>query len=274
MAASVSLNDKVSGYPKFAGQIEMRPECAIFRRFGGLNAMNLLYLQAELVLLEESLHKQQKADSESGHGRKTKYARSWYQLSSSEEDGGTRQLDLVHKVRETLKEYNEALIQQACILGYPEPSQTDLEYVRNFLVNLKPGLCGSDARIWGSAAQKTHHSPDLITLRPRPKEDPFSNFAAEKTIDFLFKCGLDRFMKPSPIHGVIGYEDTSIFKMTYWITSIVASLVPVLSIVVLYVVHSMKARLGIIACFSVLCSICLIGFTNAKRSEIFAVTAA
>ncbi|CAI6333416.1 unnamed protein product [Periconia digitata] len=260
---------------RFARQIELRPECAIFRRFGSLNALNLLYLQAELVLLEESLHEQQKTDSESTHPRRIKYARNWYQLEHSEEHGDKRQLELVHKIRDTLKQYNDALIQQAHILGYPKPSHIDLEYLQSFLhENLKLTLCGPDATIWGSSLGKTNYSPDLITLCPRRKEDPFSNFAADKTIHFLFKCGLHRFMKPSPIHGVVGYEDTLIFKITYWITSIVASMIPILSIVVLYTVHSLKARLGIIAGFNVLLSICLIGFTNAKRSEIFAVTAA
>ena len=81
-------------------------------------------------------------------------------------------------------------------------------------------------------------------------------------------------MKPNHTHGVIGYEDTTVFKITYWITSIVASLIPILSIVILYKVKSMKARLGIIAGFNVLISMCLSGLTNAKRSEIFAITAA
>lgn len=109
MSLDMSTAEKVNGYPKLAREIELRPEFAIFRRFGGLNAMNLLYLQAELALLEESLQEQQKADSESGHSRKTKYARSWYQLSSSEEDGDTKQLVLVYKIRETLKQYSTYL---------------------------------------------------------------------------------------------------------------------------------------------------------------------
>ncbi|KAJ4294547.1 hypothetical protein N0V90_008238 [Kalmusia sp. IMI 367209] len=275
MASNKPLARKVRGYPKFAGQIELRPEFAIFRRFGALNAENLLYLQAELVLLERSLGEQQKADSESSHQRKSKYALNWYQLSNSEEHGDTKQLDLVLKIRKTLKEYNDALIQQAQILAYPKPSQADLGWVQNFLhVDLGLSLCGPDATLWGSVLARKSHSPDLITLCPRPKEDPFSNWAIEKTIVYLFQCGCARFMKQSSTHGVIGYEGTKIVRITYWMTSIVASLIPILSIVILYMVRSMAARLGIITGFNVLLSICLSGLTNAKRSEIFAVTAA
>jgi hypothetical protein len=81
-------------------------------------------------------------------------------------------------------------------------------------------------------------------------------------------------MTASPIHGVIGYEATTIFKVTYWMTSIIASLIPILSIAVLYRVHSMPARLAIIAGFNILISVCLCGLTSAKRSEVFAVASA
>ena len=100
------LADRVKGYPKLAGQIELRPETAIFRRFGALNAENLLYFQAELVLLEEELREQQLADSLSNHPRRSKYALSWYQLSTSEEDGDAQQLRLVFRIRETLRLYS------------------------------------------------------------------------------------------------------------------------------------------------------------------------
>jgi hypothetical protein len=76
------------------------------------------------------------------------------------------------------------------------------------------------------------------------------------------------------VHGVVGYEDTTIYRITYWITSILASLILIISIVVLYLVHSMPARLGTIAGFNILVSICLMALTNAKRAEIFAITAA
>jgi hypothetical protein len=81
-------------------------------------------------------------------------------------------------------------------------------------------------------------------------------------------------MKPSPVHGVVGYEETIIYRITYWITSILASLILILSIVVLYLVHSTPARLGTIAAFNILVSVCLMALTNAKRTEVFAITAA
>jgi hypothetical protein len=53
-----------------------------------------------------------------------------------------------------------------------------------------------------------------------------------------------------------------------------SSLLPVTSIVVLYVVQSMPKRLGLITIFTAAFSFALTVMTTAKRPEIFAATAA
>jgi hypothetical protein len=172
---------------------------------------------------------------------------------------------------------DEALLQQSQILQYPDPDNWDITYMQDFLQTPHMrafATSGSEGTIWGSVAERKKYSPDLITLCPRPKEDMFSAWVIEKAIVKMFRCGCARWKKASRIHGFVGYEDTTILKITYWISSIVASLIPIGSIVVLYCVHSMPTRLGIIAMFNVLMSICLNAFTNARRSETFAVTAA
>lgn len=172
---------------------------------------------------------------------------------------------------------DDALIQQASILKYPKPSPWDLHHMQNYLQTSEMGsnaLTGDDARIWGSVLDRDSQNPDLITLCPREKKDAFSAWAAESTIINLFRCGCARFMKPSRVHGVVGYQDGTVYRVTYWFTSILASLIPIASIAVLYRVQSMSARLGIIAGFNVLVSICLMALTGAKRAEVFAITAA
>lgn len=99
------LDPLVTGYPKLAGYMEVLPEIAIFRRFGALNARNLLYLQSELCTIERMLINQEKVDSVKG-GNQGKYALDWFWLSQSEKDGDTAQLELVIKMRQTLKEYS------------------------------------------------------------------------------------------------------------------------------------------------------------------------
>jgi hypothetical protein len=58
----------LQGYTKLASLLGAHPDLAIYRRFGKLNAKNLLYLQAELVSLEERLEECVKKDQESGDG--------------------------------------------------------------------------------------------------------------------------------------------------------------------------------------------------------------
>ncbi|UPX15476.1 uncharacterized protein EKO05_0005922 [Ascochyta rabiei] len=271
------LPDVVIGYPKLAAKIEILPEAAIYRRYGALNAQDLLYQQAELTYLEQELRAQQRLDhdDQKGHGRS--YATNWIWLKNSKAEGNGRQLDLVLEIREKLAKYNEAVIKQAKILKYPEPTAWDLQHLQDYLGSKEMGtraMVGEDSLIWGLKSQDISHKPDLVALRPRAKKDAFSMWATESTIFNIFKCGCYKFMKPSPVHGAIGYEDSTVYRVTYWFTSILASLIPIASIVILYRVQSMAARLGIIAAFNVLLSVCLMGFAGAKRSEVFAITAA
>ena len=172
---------------------------------------------------------------------------------------------------------DHALIQQSVILNYAKPGKSDLHYLQDYLQSDEMGnlaLLGQDAYVWGSCSARNAFKCDLIALKPRGKEDPFSAWAAQNAIIGLVKCGCARFLKPSPVHGVVGYEEGTIYLITYCITSILASLIPIVSIVVLYFVRSMPARLGTIAVFNVLISICLMALAGAKRAEVFAITAA
>lgn len=56
---------KTNGYEKLAGLMSKHGEVAAFQRFDFLNMLNILFLQAELVHLEEELKESMKADLES-----------------------------------------------------------------------------------------------------------------------------------------------------------------------------------------------------------------
>lgn len=85
----------MNGYSKLASSMGAHPELAIFRRFGTLNAQNLLYLQAELVYLENKLQKCVKTDAASGHMDRMIYDHDWQTLfeSTSAPDGNPEQWD-------------------------------------------------------------------------------------------------------------------------------------------------------------------------------------
>jgi hypothetical protein len=102
--------DITIGYPKLAARMEIQPELSIFRSFGALNSQNLLYYQAELEDLEAKLRAQQVFDDTSMVGKKSLYAKSWFRLENSTNDGDTRQLDLVQRIRMVLREYSKAQV--------------------------------------------------------------------------------------------------------------------------------------------------------------------
>jgi hypothetical protein len=102
----------VKGYPKLACSMGIRPESGIFRRFGALNARNLLCLQAELTHLEDALKIAKYKDSRNPVGEKVNYSRDWYwkEMSSLTSNEDTAQLNLVRKIREKLAEYSRFLV--------------------------------------------------------------------------------------------------------------------------------------------------------------------
>ncbi len=103
----------MEGYAKLAALMGAHPEVAILRRFGALNAQNLLYLQAELTLLESDLRHFSAEDSTSHDPDRNLYSRDWYVLSRSndganrDESAGT-QWRIMLKIRDKLKEYSES----------------------------------------------------------------------------------------------------------------------------------------------------------------------
>ena len=96
----------VEGYPKLAGQMGDFPETAILRRFSTLNSQNLLYLQAEIIHLESELREHEMSNSRAQDGKKHLYARDWYWLKKSVEEGDGAQWRAVLRTREKLKEYS------------------------------------------------------------------------------------------------------------------------------------------------------------------------
>ena len=119
MDSSETLNERVVGYPRLAAHMSLQPETAIFRTFSELNAKNLLYMQAEIALLEKELHRCELEDAKDicPKRHKSQYAVSWYWLIESKCDGDTKQLDLVLRIRRLLKEYSEPYMRYVDLLN-------------------------------------------------------------------------------------------------------------------------------------------------------------
>jgi len=139
---------------------------------------------------------------------------------------------------------------------------------------MEPSISGPDSTVWGSVAESNQHAADLIALSGRHKEDIFSKWVTDKLFVPFDKHIGKWVKKPDPRYNTRVYNDNFFLQITHLITSLIACSLPVTSIVILYFVTSMRARLAIVAGFNLLFTTCLFCLTTAKRNDIFAATAA
>ena len=98
------------GYRKLAKLMVTDPCVSIFQPFSEANALDLLYLQAEICLVEDELRAVGWADSVSGDPKKKDFSVSVWRLKTylSEDNSETsRQWELILKLRRLLKEYRK-----------------------------------------------------------------------------------------------------------------------------------------------------------------------
>lgn len=95
----------MDGYPRLAHLMGSDPALAIFRRYGSLNAQNMLYMQAELNELESELHAVASEDRFSGHTEKERYSREWWRLARAQ-GGDSLQWKKCLEIRTKLREYS------------------------------------------------------------------------------------------------------------------------------------------------------------------------
>jgi hypothetical protein len=103
---SIIPNMEPVGYGLVASCIDSDNDLAMYRRFGVLNTRNLLYLQSELMALEEQLKQLDTASNDRTKGVDVwSIPRSWYHL---EKENG-RHLEVVLKIRDRLDAYSRFL---------------------------------------------------------------------------------------------------------------------------------------------------------------------
>ena len=101
------------GYPKLAALQGTYPQLGIYRRFSTLNARNLLYLQAELVILEANLNQFTKKDCVSEDQNARLHNKNWYRLNERKDGVVNSQYHTMLCVREKLKEYSKTPLKGA-----------------------------------------------------------------------------------------------------------------------------------------------------------------
>lgn len=177
----------MEGYAKLSSLMATDPEFAIYRKFGALNAQNLLYYQAELIDLEEELQQIAARDRRSQDSEKRLFAENWFELSNAKFPKDV-QYKKVLQLRKVLKEYSpqyptsvalgsrtdnsgitdKCLIQQAKIAKIERPLAYNLKMLRRWLSNSTYGdsfLVGLEQHTWDQS-----YDNDFIAI-PRPDSE-------------------------------------------------------------------------------------------------------
>ncbi|KAI0884242.1 uncharacterized protein GGS22DRAFT_194807 [Annulohypoxylon maeteangense] len=275
------------GYSKLAGFMVHRNH-VIVKQFRELAVKDLLYLQAELCDLQYDFDHQSRIDVNSQNEKTRLYDREWCHLRYAA-GGGGKQWQLALQIREKLREYYSAIQQYQNVRALPQPSNRRREIVHSYTLS---STLGGDCDFLGRdlsnvfpypSVYSNQHRNDMVFLGDEPGNDDFlARFIVGPALKAFHICW--RSMKtpvpdlesqgPGAYTTLYQYSDTKIRIVVHTLGSIMSTIVPMVSIIVLYSVDSMPLRLGLVSIFSVIFSAAMSLVTNAKRVEIFAAVAA
>ncbi|OTA94639.1 hypothetical protein M434DRAFT_383139 [Hypoxylon sp. CO27-5] len=272
------------GYPKLASFM-VHHNHVIAKQFRELAVRDILYLQAELCDLQYDFNHQSIKDINSQDEKTQVHDREWYLLSHA----GGRQWQLALQIRGKLREYYSAIQQYQSIRALPRPSNRRREIVSSYNISAAlGGDCGflgrdlSDVPPYPSIFS-SQDSSDLLFLGDEPGDEDFlTRFLVGPALTMFHYCWRPLKRPVSDLENqasgdqiaLYQYSDAKIRVVVHTLESVLSTVVPILSIVILYFSESMPLRLGLVCIFSVIFSVAMSLITNARRVEIFAAAAA
>jgi hypothetical protein len=154
-----------------------------------------------------------------------------------------------------------------------KPRKHDLDILAGNLDNprLPDYLLGLDSNVWKDQSFRE----DLLSINKVHEFDTVS-----KWLIHLFLEPYHRFFghrKQQALNAdanLFHYDNSHLEAPANIISIVLSSVLPVLSIVVLYLIHNMPTRLGLVALFTALFSLSVAILTKAKRVDVFTATAA
>lgn len=188
------VQDSYAGLAKFMGP-NFQAGMGQFKRFGELQALNLLYMQAELIKDEEVLRVQAFLDRTNGDEKEKKFDKEVWEMIGSSSSSQWRK---VLEVREKLKEYSkdpsiiensglylidEAVLRQAEMLKLEKPTRYDFGMLKDWLMNPKGGnmfLRGCESKPY-----MRDEVSDLISVANRSKQDGLTRFVERRFLPWL-----------------------------------------------------------------------------------------
>jgi hypothetical protein len=259
-------------YHSLANLVAKQPGFAILRRFSELNAKNILYMQAELAILEDELAELEHEDLNSDDVTHRKYQWEAYELIRAP-PGEDKQWQKILEIRAKLKEYNLLLLQQQRLNNLPGPNSHDLSQLHRILDWEEYGgeWLEPPEDAWSSRFEY-----DLVALSARSAgQDRFDRWLAEKVVPFIHRRILHRKVRPGEAEDTTyEYSDKTLRRFAEVVMIIIAALLPSVPVIALNYIPSILIKLLFVVAFSFLFSVCLVYFTSATRPDIFAVVTA
>lgn len=181
---------ELSGFPSLAKFIASDRDrtTLIYKRFDHLAARNLLYLQSELAELQSKQQRFDREDNVADLATK-QCARNYTEFMKAAKDLGNekqkQRKELMLEIRETMKEYREALVFESTMATIPSPSKKVLRAFQEEYYNKHDEKNEPFPTLGGSSAGLYDEIDDLVALRVLDSSDRLTRFAHEH-LAFLF----------------------------------------------------------------------------------------
>ncbi|KAG6365558.1 hypothetical protein INS49_007169 [Diaporthe citri] len=323
--------DYVSGFGSLASFMASDSDHSpfVFRRFDKLAARDLLYYQSQLAQMqaeqdELDVHDRIDINSTEDGGEEHRdrirdCVQDWKCFEQAalhsaslaqnpavgtSSEAWKKRMDLAMRIRTTLKDYREALIQESAFLAMPTPSpQTMTAISRYFHGSAKSpngGFAASAPYSMLSGASSSLYPPNISSSMAQIRASDYVSLSKQSEPDlltYLLRTKLSRLFRTTPppptlplYHNgrpqptISHLSRSTIRYFSYerirfaalFITTLAAALLLFTPIFTFYNVSASRPSLtlGLIAMFTIIFAGSLAVITNASRSEIFAACAA
>ncbi|OAL26479.1 hypothetical protein AYO22_04217 [Fonsecaea multimorphosa] len=277
----------MTGYGALAAMMASHQNIEAFRKFSSMNLENILHMQAELQHLEVVINEVRKIPGLNS------FDQIWIEdpESMSEED--------IHRIfersRTLLDQYckkrgsrtndseqvadsgaDRALLRTARINALQQPRKDNLELRRQWYDEESGGdqfLYGVEAGIFRDASIEE----DLLTLKENiGSNDALANFLSEKVVPLYHRLvgyKLHRSMAEKAFERTWEYRPETLVQVGNTICMLLSAVIPALSILVLFSMRSMAARLVAISMMSLVFSL-VMNVIAQRRADVFMSTTA
>ncbi|KIW81389.1 hypothetical protein Z517_04414 [Fonsecaea pedrosoi CBS 271.37] len=247
----------------------------ILRRFGRLASQVLLHLQVEILELDDDLdflRAAEKTDLE-----QQEHAKSWAKANDSIAQGKRSiRKELIEDAEKKLLRYYQFVTQTSGVLKLPRPDRCDMDFLCTWLESERGGQnflkkhSAAEARAWDPQQAR-----DLMTVNKR--RDRFAAWVSN-TIMPIYHSKIGHRIHPRIDDGSIGprywYDDGHFAAVGNVICTVLSSVIPSISIVALYYIQNILARLLVIIALCTLFSLIMSFVAQGRRYEVFAATTA